>query len=438
MQASATASSLDRQGIHTLFTTAASVGLGLALSVLVARTLGPGGKGVLDVASASAALFTLALGGSLNAGLTHLVARHAALPRGLLPQLAAWAAGAAILTGGVLSLGPARAARFGLLPDGDAGFWILFVVTSVGFGVWAASARGALIGRGGLITANRIDVVLKALLLVAYAGLALVPSLRAARYFAVAGVLAALGLVAALLVALRGAPTSPAGFWPSLLATTAPVHATNLLHFLNQRADVFFVQAFQGATEVGLYALAVSLAQTVLLVSSALAQPLLPEISAAATSEAATHAATRMCRRFMALGLLSAAALAVAASWLVPFVFGRDFSGSLPSLLVLLPGMLGFGLTNLLISYFVGIGRSATNLWISALTLLVTLAGNLWLTRRYGAVGAALTSTLAYVIAGFVSALCFARRSGASFRAIILPNLADWREAFTLLARFRP
>lgn len=438
MQASATASSLDRQGTHALFTTAGSVALGLALSVLVARALGPGGKGILDVASASAALFTLVLGGSLNAGITHLVARDGTLPRGLIAQLGAWAAGAAVITAGVLNLWPDWAARAGLLPAGDTGFWILFVVASVGFGIWAASVRGALIGRGGLIVANRLDLALKALLLVAYAVFALLPALRHARSFAVAGVLVAVGLACALGLALRQTPTTTVSFWPALLATTAPVHATNILHFLNQRADVFFVQAYHGAAEVGLYALAVSLAQTVLLVSSALAQPLLPEVSAARTPVAAGAAAARMCRRFMALGLLSAAALATTALWLVPFVFGRDFRGSLPSLLVLLPGMLGFGLTNLLISYFVGIGRSSTNLWISMLTLGVTLAGNLWLTRRYGALGAALASTFAYFIAGIASLLCFTRHSGATALETTLPRAEDWRAVFAQLARFRP
>ncbi len=237
--------------------------------------------------------------------------------------------------------------------------------------------------------------------------------------------------------ALRGPVAPAAAFWPVLLATALPVHATNILHFINQRADVFFVQAFHGVTEVGLYTLAVSLAQIVLLVSSALAQPLLPQVSAAASPGDAAAAAARLCRQFVALGLVAGVALAVGAKWLVPLVFGRDFSRSLPALLVLLPGMLAFGLTNLLISYFVGVGRSGLNLWISLATLAVTVAGNAWLTRRFGALGAAVTSTLAYGVAGLLSVTGFARHSGLSVLAAVQPTGADWRAIGTMLGRFR-
>lgn len=436
MQATATSPSLERQGTHALFTTGISVALGLALSVLVARTLGPAGKGILDVTGATAALFTLVLGGSLNAGLTHLIARHGAIPRGLTLQLALWSAGAAALVTVGLVVRPALAARFGLLPTGDHRFWISFIVVSVAFGIWGAGLRGIVIGRHALITANRIDVSIKTALLLAYVALAvaLVPD---PKFFALAGAGAAVVLPLALIVALRGPRASVPGLWPALLATALPVHSTNILHFINQRADVFFVQAFHGATEVGLYTLAVSLAQIVLLVSSALTQPLLPQVSAAASPAAAAAAASRTCRMFVAIGLIAGVLLAAGAKWLVPLVFGRDFSGSLPSLLVLLPGMIAFGLTNVLISYFVGIGRSTTNLWISLATLVVTVAGNFWLTRRYGALGAAATSTLAYGLAGALSLLAFARHSGGSALAAVCPTRADWHDTATIVSRFR-
>ena len=172
--------------------------------------------------------------------------------------------------------------------------------------------------------------------------------------------------------------------------------------------------------------------------SSALAQPLLPHIAAALTPVDAANQTINACRLFFALGVSAIIPLALGGLWLVPLVFGRAFSGSLPALLMLLPGMIGFGLTNIMISYFVGIDRSRVNLWISLIGLTVTIGGNLVLTRAYGAIGAAATSTAAYGLAGALSLGLFARQTRTPLHHIILPTLATWRAIPMLVTRFRP
>lgn len=427
---------LPKQGAHALFTTGVSVILGLVLGMLVSRTLGPAGKGVLDVTGTTTGLFVLVLGGSINSALIHLVARDGAVPRGIILQLAAWAvvAGGAVTI--ALAIRPQPAVRLGLLPAENVGFWIVVIVVSSGFGILAAGLRALLIGRHALILANRIDLGIKAALVAAYAVLAML-AVKEPKLFGWVGAAAAIAL-AVVLFAVRPRESAPIrGTWPALLSMALPIHATNLIHFLNQRADVFFVQAFHGSAEVGIYALAVGLAQCVLLISSALAQPLLPQISAATSPEIAAGATAQTCRRFVALGIMAAMPLAVGAPWMLPLLFGREFAASLTPLLVLLPGMFGFGLANILISHFVGVGNSQLNVWISVATLVVTLGGNAWLTRIHGGAGAAATSTLAYFVAGGISVWCFAGRTRLPLRQVIIPAAGDWRFAIALLRQFR-
>lgn len=437
MPTSAESSKLERQGAHTLVTTALSVGLGLLLSVVAARNLGPAGKGLLDLTSTTAGLFTLILGFSLNVGITQQVAGLGYTPGGLAGQLTLWAAGAGLITAIALCWHPELAIRLGLLPDRDHFFWVSFVSVTVTGGVCAAGLRGILIGRHALIVSNRIDVVLKAALFAAYVGVAFALPAEP-KWYALAGVGGAVVLPFLFLSALHGPTNRVPGIWPALLAAALPVHGTNLLHFINQRADLFFVQAFHGTAEVALYALAVSLAQFVLLLSSALALPLLPQVSAAGSATEAAALTARACRLFVALGLVSSVALALGGYWIVPLLFGRDFAGSLPALFILLPGLISFGITNIIIAYFVGRDRSQINFWISCAALAITLAGNLWLTRLYGSRGAAITSTAAYGLAGFLSIGLFLRHAGGSARQVLWPAAGDWRAAVALVARFRP
>ena len=321
-------SNLEQQSAHTLVTTAASVLIGFLLNIVLSRSLGPAGKGVLDLTSATAGLLVLVLGLSLNASLTQRIASRGGAPSGLTAQLALWGAAAGLLSAALLFGLPGFCTQIGLLPARDLPFWSLFISGSVAAGVFATGLRGVLVGQHDLITANRIDLGLKAALLAAYLVLAfaLPPN---ARYFALAGLGAAVALPGAILPALRAGTGYEPGLWRGLVGVTLPIHGTNIIHFINQRADIFFVQAFHGTVEVALYALAVSLAQCLLFLSSALAQPLLPRIAAAASpDEAAAHTAGA-CRLFILLGVGAILPLALGGVWLVPLVFGRDFSGSL-------------------------------------------------------------------------------------------------------------
>lgn len=436
MGAPAGQATLERQGTHALLTTGLSLTFGLGLSVVVARALGPAGKGLLDVASATAALCTLVLGCSLNAGIAHAVARAPGFPAGLGGPLGAWAAGAGALAFGVLALLPGTAVALGLLPGQDTLFWAAFVAATTACGIGAAGLRGALIGRQHVIAANRIDLAIKAALLLGF-GAAVAGGRADARAFAVVAVALALALAVTLHLAARGPRTPAPGLWRAILAAALPVHGTNLLHFANQRADVFFVQATHGAREVGLYTLAVGLAQTVLLLSSALAQPLLPHVSAATSQADAAALTAQMCRQYVALGLLAIVVSAGLAPWALPLVFGRDFAASVPPWLILLPGMIGFGLANLLTAYFVGRDAAPITLRIAAVTALVTLAGNALFTPRYGALGAAATSTVAYLLAGGWSVLAFARHAALPPRLAFVPTRTEWRSVLTLPLRFR-
>jgi O-antigen/teichoic acid export membrane protein len=222
-----------------------------------------------------------------------------------------------------------------------------------------------------------------------------------------------------------------------LLRASLPLHGANVLNFVTHRVDVFFVQAQHGAREVGVYALAVSLAQFLLLASGAFAQPLLPNLAAQTDPTEAGRIAARITRLYLVIALLGAVAVAAVMTWALPLIFGRAFEASVVPLLVLLPGVIAFGATNILISYFFGQGHTGFNLVLALAGLAVTLAGNLTLTPRYGALGAAVTSTLAYAAAGILAVMGLARFSRVSALGALCPRSADFRELAGLLWRFR-
>jgi O-antigen/teichoic acid export membrane protein len=82
----------------------------------------------------------------------------------------------------------------------------------------------------------------------------------------------------------------------------------------------------------------------------------------------------------------------------VPFLYGKDFTGSVYPLLSLLPGILIFNLGKILANDLAGRGRVDINLFITGIGTVINITANLLLIPRIGAVGAALSSTISYSV----------------------------------------
>ena len=428
---------IERQGMHTLVATAAIVCLSFGSNVLLSRALGPSGKGVIDLANATTALFSLVLGGSLAAGLTKVVAQHRGVPAVLARPLTIWMTLAVLLTTGWLASAPQLSIRLGLLPAQPGWFWIVYLSIAIMLALALAQIRGALVGLQALIGVNRIEIGVKAATLVMFA---LLPLLSGAgtKAFALAALAGNAGMTFAfaLLLRWRWKPAT-SGSWHELLQFSMSLHGANVLYYVTQRIDVFFVQAQHGSSEVGIYALAVTLTQILLLASNAFALPLLPSISAQSDPAVATGATSRVVRLYLSLSVIGAIMLAAVMSWALPLVFGVAFAPSLMPMLILLPGVIAFGLTNILISYFFGRGHARYNLALSFSGLIITIVGNMALTPRFGAIGAAITSTIAYTWSGVLALAGLARFGKLTWREIMQPRMSEFREFAGQLRNFR-
>lgn len=397
-------------------------------SIALGRGLGPTGKGDYDIALATVSLFALVLGMSLSPGITYCVARGSSDAWAATRRLVAWA----LLQGSAAGLGLAVASTGSLrevfLPAG--GFAAI-----VGMAVWVAGSqigsyvRAAFLGVQHPMTAAALDVTLRAVTLgaIAVAVLSGLPtptrSLLAIWSTGLAVLLAGLVWVAWLRRAVgvrdRQATDTPRANMTSIVRFALPAHLGNILQFLNYRLDVFLVMYFVGARGVGIYMLAVSLAQMLWLLSAATATALLPSVAAARDRTAAVRATEQASRVSVTVTVLCGALLGVTAPMIVPTLYGEEFAPSVAPLLLLLPGVGAFSLVNILASFLAGVGRPGLNTIVAAVALAVTLIFDLTLIPALGASGAALASTLSYLTSAGLTLYLFRRHGGAPSRALV-------------------
>ena len=404
--------------------------LGIATSVLIARTVGPAGKGSLDLIVATAALLAMVLSLSLPQGITYVVAQSKVAANVLASQLVFVSVLQALLALVVLSL--LRFTGYFQIFLPNWGLWILggvvlYVWVELLTKFWAAILAGqqqiAIVNNSELV--GRVTQFLSIFILAA--GLYL-----SGRHLSV-GLLFLVTLSASILINLFLLTSLSFKFQRSpnfsglkaALAFALPCYAANTAQFLNYKLDVFVVGFFAGAQSVGRYTLAVSLAQLLWLMSNSVASVLLPKVAASNDVGGTIQHTTRVTRLSLWATAICAVALALLATQAIPLLYGEPFRPSIAALLWLLPGVVIFSVANVLAAYIAGIGKPHLNLWVSGISLVITIALDLVLIPKLNIVGASIASTVSYSVSALMLIIFFIRQTGVSLRQVLIPNSED-------------
>ncbi len=169
----------------------------------------------------------------------------------------------------------------------------------------------------------------------------------------------------------------------------------NVFQFLSYRMDFWFVEYFNGNKDLGIYSLAVNLAQMLWLLPQAISTILL-SYSGAESPEKAIQNTNSLGRIAMVLILSATVVLALTIQFIIPLLYGAEFTKSAFLFKILLAGIVPFSLTTILASYFAGTGRIRVNLFCSLIGFLVCLMFDLILIPKFGNTGAAIATVIAY------------------------------------------
>lgn len=200
-------------------------------------------------------------------------------------------------------------------------------------------------------------------------------------------------------------------------------HAGRIMLLGNYRLDQWLLGAISGSRQLGLYSIAVSWAEVLFYLPTALAAVQRPDLVRAARENASRHAAA-VFRAAVILTALLAAGLIVAAPILCVTVFGEEFRGSIDDLRVLALGAFGVVALKQLGNALTAQRRPTLASIAIGVGFISTVALDLLLIPRYGGLGAALASTLSYLAGGLAVVVIFSRALRISPLALV-PRMAD-------------
>lgn len=201
-------------------------------------------------------------------------------------------------------------------------------------------------------------------------------------------------------------------------------YLANISAFLNYRADVFLLALMATPEVVGYYAVAVPIAEVTWNVASAAATILFPEVASAPESQA-NRLTPNVCRRVLILAVLSSATIAMLAKPIILLLYGKAFLASVRPLILLQPGIVAMSLTKVLSSDLAGRGKPQISAYGASIALALNIVFNLLLIPNWQASGAAVASTISYSFAFLFVFFFFLNQAKVSAGTVLLPRLRD-------------
>jgi len=219
----------------------------------------------------------------------------------------------------------------------------------------------------------------------------------------------------------------------------ANVWFANAMVILVYRFDVFLLNAYAGASEAGYYAVAIAVSGALGVLPTALGSVLMPRL-AALDSEGEQRllreTEARALRHTMLILVVTSVLLAVSLPVVIKPVFGAEFGPSVAPAMILIPGSAALGLTNALYAALAGRGRPEFAFRAALITTPIAIAIYFLLVPSLETEGAALGSTVAYLLsAGF--AWIYLRRLGGPRVREVVPGRAEIEDYVVLAGQGR-
>gem|GEM_PF-307408 len=231
-------------------------------------------------------------------------------------------------------------------------------------------------------------------------------------------------------------PPIPIWTWSILrpiLAFSLIGHLSNLINLINYRFDIWVIGDTLGESQLGIYTVAVGVAQLLFYIPDPFSRVVQPYLFGQLKDEMLDKFKTVARVNFTAVFGL-ALLVAATAHWLLPLLFGSVFSASVNPLYLLLPGIVLSSATKLLVPLVVHGGYQRVNLYSISVAAVLTIVLDLLLIPIMGIEGAAIATSLAYMVIMVALLYTIRYRMGIPIHDIFLVRPSDLRNFGQLIS----
>ena len=195
---------------------------------------------------------------------------------------------------------------------------------------------------------------------------------------------------------------------------------------LNYRLDVLMLKKLSTLEQVGFYSVATQIAEQVWHIPYAIETIILSRSANTDDDAKVTRIVSSIFRVSMLAGIFVSIAIFFAAPFLIPLVFGADYTGSVPMIQAILPGILILVAFRILNSRLTGKGKPEVAIYTFVPALVINFLANLFLVPRFGGMGAVWSTNISYTLGSIAFLIVYSRKIKVPIKEILSFKKTDF------------
>lgn len=201
----------------------------------------------------------------------------------------------------------------------------------------------------------------------------------------------------------------------------------HIFQLLSFRISYFFLERYCGEAEVGIYSNAVSVIESIWMISTSISLWQYAKISNSTDVNYTKNITEQLTKYGLLTAFVALSALLFIPSEFYSWLFGKEFNGLNELMFYLAPGIWVFNYALIIGHYFSGHGKYYVNAIASGIGLIVTCMAAYYFIPTLKIQGAAITASLSYFVTSIVVILYF-KKEGANF--VVFPSIGELKLTF--------
>ena len=203
------------------------------------------------------------------------------------------------------------------------------------------------------------------------------------------------------------------------------IYLISIFSFLLLRIDMFMINIFLNPIEVGFYSIAVGLTEKIWLISQSAGTVLFPRVCSETNDKKLKEFTPFVCRNVLWITVFIATLLFFLSPYVIDLFYSEQFHKSILPFQILLIGAIAISGSRILAKDFTGRGRLQENIYISAFSLILNIILNIIFIPKFGIIGAAWATVISYTITFLNRIIIYSKISGNSIVKIIFIQKSD-------------
>ncbi|SDB81060.1 Membrane protein involved in the export of O-antigen and teichoic acid [Pelagirhabdus alkalitolerans] len=206
---------------------------------------------------------------------------------------------------------------------------------------------------------------------------------------------------------------------------------------LNYKIDIVILENMVSASEVGIYSVGAHLAELIWQLPAAISVVLFARSANSKTDGEASLRSARLLRLSLVSLLFVVMIFGLASNFFVTFIYGIEYQQSAQVINLLLPGVLMIVISKILHPSLAARGYPLYGLAVFIAPLMINVVLNLILIPLYSVNGAAIASTISYTIGGLTYGIVYAKKEHMKLRDLLIVKKEDFILIINILKKMK-